>query len=668
LVASTPPEPGGEFAHLRIDFLCKARAVNCPGCRCAPPGVIFPARLRRAKRRLRPPTIVFFLRAEHNHRMEIVVHQFDGVTTFQALPLAAGVLVATARADPAMRDASFEIRTERCDPDRVRYESPDVLAFSTYVWNERYSLEIARRAKALKPRALVVFGGPSVPRRPERAARFFADHPYVDALVLGEGELAFRDILRGAPLSEIPGLALPGGLTSTRPRIEDLAQTASPYLDGTFAAMPAGAAAVLETNRGCPFACTFCDWGQAIASKVHEMPRARLSAELEFIAARRIPYLYLVDANFGIRRRDVEIIREIGEIKARTGFPQYVFFHLTKNATERHLEVVLALREAGIGTHLALSAQDFEPHVLHAVKRENIKLERALELRRICHEKAIPTFNELILGLPGQTYDSFARSMAKAITPWPLDAFQLYLARMIENAEMSSPEDRARFGIETRSVLVASFQRASSVDPVPEMEEVVVGTRAMPVAQWRRAFKFGFLLAAAHNLRLLDVVLQWVDVREFVERLMETKVARILDTYADAILDGQSMVLPAEGTGDHLWAPEDAVLIAAISDLDAFYADIAAFAPSEVLRYQRFVMPAPGDQAVRTAVFTHDFQESRASGKLVRRRTALTWSPVIVTTDRKEFLLAFLAAVHARTPTGYLRRVSHAADVNSSGE
>jgi len=52
-----------------------------------------------------------------------------------------------------------------------------------------------------------------------------------------------------------------------------------------------------------------------------------------------------------------------------------VFFHLTKNATERHLESVLALREAGIGTHLALSAQDFEPRVLEAVKRDNIRLD-----------------------------------------------------------------------------------------------------------------------------------------------------------------------------------------------------------------------------------------------------------------------------------------------------
>ena len=78
--------------------------------------------------------------------------------------------------------------------------------------------------------------------------------------------------------------------------------------------------------------------------------------------------------------------------------------------------------------------------------------------------------------------------MVKAVTPWPGDSFQLYLARMIENAEMATPEHRERYGIETRRVLIASFHREGSGGPVPEVEEIVVGTSAMPVADWRRSF------------------------------------------------------------------------------------------------------------------------------------------------------------------------------------
>lgn len=633
--------------------------------------------------------------------MQVAVHQFDGVTTFQALPLAAGLLVASARRDARIaNEAALAIHTARVDPDEAA-QPADVLAYSTYVWNERYSLEVARRAKARTPGAFVVLGGPSVPRRPERAAAFLREHDFVDALVFGEGELAFREVLRALldqlPLEEIPGLALrasarPEGalLTAPRARITDLAETGSPYLDGTFdALLGQGAgpgAAILETNRGCPFACTFCDWGQAINSKVHELPAERLHKELAFVARHRIPYLYIVDANFGIRRRDLGLIREIGRLKQAEGAPQYVFFHLTKNATERHLEVVLALREAGIGTHLALSAQDFEPRVLLAVKRENIDLDKALELRRICHERGIPTFNELILGLPEQTYDSFARSMVKAVTPWPRDAFQLYLARIIENAEMAAPEYRARFGIETRRVSIASFQRDGAATPVPELEEIVVATAAMPPDDFRRAFQFGFFLAAAHNLKLLDVVLQvaWraarIDLRDFLEGLLAriasapegtafARVQAVLDRYADAVEGGEAMVLPAAETGSHLWAVEDGVLIAALSDAASFYAEVAAYARDgfgselleESVRFQRFVTPAFGDCAARRAEFAADFEawralEPAAEGPAVpQRQRELSWTPsppLAAQQDLRGFILVYLAAVHARSPTG----------------
>ena len=126
-----------------------------------------------------------------------------------------------------------------------------------------------------------------------------------------------------------------------RPRLAGaaFAGVGSPYLDGTFDDMVAAGeiapigAAVVETNRGCPFACTFCDWGQATQARIHELPGERVTGELTWLAERGVAYLYIVDANFGIRRRDVEITRAIGELARAHGAPRFVFFHLTKNAT-----------------------------------------------------------------------------------------------------------------------------------------------------------------------------------------------------------------------------------------------------------------------------------------------------------------------------------------------
>lgn len=637
--------------------------------------------------------------------MHVVVHQIDGVSTLSALPLAAGLVVASARRDPAIAAAAqLSIHTARLDPEDVaaRHPSPDVLAFSTYAWNERHSLEVARCAKTRRPGAFVLFGGPSVPRRPERAARFLREHPWVDALAFGEGEPVFREtlcaLLAGRPVDVVAGLALraaarPEGavLTAPRARLADFGETASPYLDGTFDALVlAGApppAAIVETNRGCPFSCTFCDWGQAVQSQVRELPLPRLHAELDWIARQRIPYLYIVDANYGMRRRDLEIVREIGRLRATTGFPQYVFFHLTKNATERHLDVVLALREAGIGTHLALSAQDFEPRVLQAVRRENIRLDRALALRRICHERGIPTFNELILGLPEQTYDSFADSLARAVTPFPLDSFTLYLARVLDNAEMGSDAERTRHAIETRLVPI----HPACPPAVAELEEVVVATRSLPVADWRRAFTFGYLLSAAHSLRLLDVVLQvaWraagVPVRRVVEALRDRmaiarptsvlgRIQAVLERYADAVLAGEAMALALPETGDHLCTVEEAIVVVALARGEEFFAEVGDLVReglpgvdsallASAVRYQALTTPTFDRPARRRDELAHDIAAWRSlavaddAPAVPRRQTRATWTsaPALATSrDLRAFVAAYLNVVRARLPTGQL--------------
>ena len=640
--------------------------------------------------------------------MEVAVTQFDGVSTIDTLPLAAGILVASARRDRSLAETTrFSIHTARLAPEAsaAACGHVDVLACSTYVWNERYSLEIARRVRSERPGTFVLFGGPSVPRQPDRAARFLREHPYVDALAFGEGETLFGDVLaaliHAQPLTTLAGLALratarPEGamVMPARDRIRDFSGAGSPYLDGTFDALwndgVGHGAAILETNRGCPFTCTFCDWGQAIGTPVREIPIERVRAELAWIANRSIRYLYIIDANYGIRRRDLEIVEEIGRLKAATGFPTYVFFHLTKNATARHLELVSVLRNAGIGTHLALSAQDFEPRVLRAVRRDNISLDRALTIRRLCHERDIPTFNELILGLPEQTYASFVESMEHAVTAYPLDTFNLYLARVLENAELGSPEQRAQYGIQTEHVRVASFHRGAQPFPGAEVEEVVVGTRTLSQDDWRHAFKFGYLLVAVHSLRLLDIPIQvarrilGISVRDFMMALLRRlesasrssafgRIDAVLERYAAAVLDGETMVLPAQGTGNHLWAVEDAVLIEAVRNR-AFFSETRSFVTqafdampgsllAEAVRYQRLVTPCYDAAARRRAAIGFDFGTWRScpssdSGLAVAAEpTRLRWSlhPNLANSkDLCGFVVAYLDAIHSRKPTGHL--------------
>ena len=286
--------------------------------------------------------------------------------------------VAAARANPTLRAAfDFAIDTERRAPDTVAQclAGARVAAFSVYSWNWRLSLAVARAAAALDPDVFVVFGGPCVPRRPERAAAF---SPSTRMSMRSSSEKAssrFAHSFRrcseaGAPRRSLALLSRGGRCARAlaRPRLHRTGAAAARLHESRFTvsrrhvrragrATPSRSrspstrlhAAIVETNRGCPFTCTFCDWGQAVHTRVHELPLERVQAELEWIAHHGLPYVYIADANFGIRPRDLAIVQHLGELRRVHEAPLFCYFHLTKNATERNLATVAALHAAGVG-------------------------------------------------------------------------------------------------------------------------------------------------------------------------------------------------------------------------------------------------------------------------------------------------------------------------------
>jgi len=624
----------------------------------------------------------------------VAIAQFDGATTLRAPPLAAGLLAATLRQEPELAGIAIDVLVARRPPDAVAavLAEADLAGISLYTWNQRYALEVARRARALRPELRIVAGGPSVPRRPEASAGFLAAHPWIDALVLGEGERAFVEIVRavrgGAAIAGLPGVVARTGdgvcCGPHRPRLEGdaFAGTGSPYLDGTFDELVARGeigpitTAVLETNRGCPFACTFCDWGQATQSRVHELPGERITRELTWLAERGVPYLYLVDANFGIRRRDVEITRTIGELARAHAAPRFVFFHLTKNATARNLRTVELLREHGVATQVALSMQDFDAEVLLAIKRDNIRPDDALDLRARCHAQGLPTLNELMIGLPAQTAASIRTSIAAAVTPFPQDSFFLYPTRVLDNAELAEPAYRARHGIETRRVPTLPPDPAD--DPyVVEDEELIVATRTLPVAAWCDAHAFGYLLSALWNQRLLQTtlhVLQFVleiGAARLVDALLAATTPRLaairaeLARFSAAIVEGSATTLPVDGWGPRRREPLDAACARVLDDPAAFYAEAADIAAALAGDRAALVRDAVAWDALQLAApdaasteLEHDWlaysAQMGARPQPTPRRIAVRAVAWPMPDDRGARLDAFLALGWSKQPRGQI--------------
>ena len=480
-----------------------------------------------------------------------------------------------------------------------RMASADVVGFSSYVWNAQISLEAARRLKKLDPDRLVIFGGPQVP---DHAEAFLRAHPYIDVVVHNEGEKTFVDLMNSLPgrdwtgLRGISYLDAAGTFVRTPPvdRMRDLEELPSPFMNGVFDHLVASNPeeqwiGLWETNRGCPFQCTFCDWGSATAAKVTKFEFDRLHGELNWFADHGIKYIFVCDANFGIQKRDVEIAQAVADIRSRTGFPHGFSVQNTKNATERAYQTQKILSDAGLNKGVALSMQSLDPATLKNIKRDNISLETYFELARRFTADKVETYSDLILGLPGETYDSFCNGVDKLIRLGQHNRVQFNNLTILPNAEMGNPEYLRTFGMVTVQSEIINIHgtREELDDDVAEVQDLVICTDSMPREAWRRTRMFSWMAAFLHFDKLFQMPMMvaceigGLSYRDIIEAFLDApkeypvirSVRDLFEREAVSMQNGGAEYVYAREWLGIYWPAEEYMFIKLTSEnkLDDFY-------------------------------------------------------------------------------------------------
>jgi radical SAM superfamily enzyme YgiQ (UPF0313 family) len=383
--------------------------------------------------------------------------------------------------------AGFE---RECAAILATMDDPLVAAFTIFFWNRAASLELARRIKDRWPACRIVIGGNDVTNQQDAV---FAEAPWVDVLVHGEGELRFRELLRRflhtgpdarPDVHDIAGIsyrAASGEVMTTPPadRIADLAEVPSPILSPVFSDADIAATRVLifETNRGCPYSCAFCYWGGAINSKVRQFPIERIAAELDRIIKLAQPgtQLFIADANFGIVPRDADIARLIIETCRRYGKRITVLTNWAKNTTDRVVDIAHQLHSAGLVGAITLSAQSFDPEVLQIANRSNIRVNTYRKMQERFRELDVPTYTDLIWGLPGETPASFRTGVEEVLTAGGCP--KIYPLLLLNNTEYTKDRFRSDYLLKAR--------RLPCQPGMDELEaDVVVSHSAMNHGEW----------------------------------------------------------------------------------------------------------------------------------------------------------------------------------------
>lgn len=382
-------------------------------------------------------------------------------------------------------------------PDKLEQailaDPPDVMGCSNYIWNARLADWASRLARRANPEVLTTWGGWNFPMDDPGRAAFLKRMPSCDIHAINEGELAFVEILqryiaggRAAVLAgPVPGCAAldkDGSLLQgpPLPRIDNLDEVPSPFSTGLLDEFFDGKLTpVLETTRGCPFHCNYCNSSQKAYSTVRSFSDEYVMAELEHMGRMAAQHgagpLIIADTNFGMYERDIRISEKINDLRTRFGWPHSILLTTGKNKVDRVLEAVLSLKDILVPS---ISVQSMNPATLEEIGRSNLALPLYRYLADYAEAQGLTIYAETIVPLPLETLDTFWAGTKELLEAGAKKVISYTL--QLNNGTIYRCDDYLeKHGYEGAYRLIPNAYGIYAGEKVFDMEKVGVATRTM---------------------------------------------------------------------------------------------------------------------------------------------------------------------------------------------
>ncbi len=560
------------------------------------------------------------------------------------LPYATGCLAAYAFRHDFIKEnyrlAGFVYRRE--EPCKVIEQiiDPFLVAFSCSNWTQEYNKVLSKLIKERYPDCVILYGGHNVPDNND----LLDNNDFVDILIHGEGEEPFYGVLCAyagkGNMADVENISWRNedgkSVKNAYKYYESVDDYPSPYLSGTFDEIikkepDTVFCGICETNRGCPYQCSYCDW--CFSPKIKKFPIEKIRDEVEWMAAHRVEYIFCADSNFGIFKRDLEIAKIVTEIRQRTGYPHIFGACYAKNSNDTVFEINKLFYDHKINKAASLAYQSLNPETLKNVHRENFTLEAFADIAKRYNSAGIPTYTEMILGLPGETFESFCKGLCDLMEAGQHSALTVYSCQVYCNSRLGSKEYREKFGIKTTTVpmnhLHASEPKAKEIT---EYVQLVIETASMPREMMVKSLMFSTILQAFHHIGLLEFFALYlrheknISYLDFYMSLLEYSISAkgtLLYEMMMKIKDILSDCETGEWTytdkkfGELGWFTEEGLFLELVYGFDRFWEEIMPFLDrfnlepeiyGELVKYQKFVIRKPGQETVAEE-FAYDFYE-----------------------------------------------------------
>jgi len=385
--------------------------------------------------------------------------------------------------------------------DEIKKNPPDIIALSNYSWNSNLSEYVASIAKKHNPQVVTIQGGTNFPHEDYLQKIFLENRPATDFYTILEGERSCSNVVKkvlesNGDRKKIFDKPIDGcvfiypdsrGEKDTvfvkgkyLERIKDLDEIPSPYLNGMLDKFFDGRLTpFIETNRGCPFTCSFCHTGADYFHKLNKFSEQRVKDEIAFIgkkaASLGITNLHMADVNFGMYPQDRITCELLLESNKKNNWPLEIMATTGKNSKKRVMEITNIL---GNMFSINMSMQSMDEQVLRNIRRANIKLDHMVEVNNHLIEQGRSTKAELIMPLPGETKETFVKGLNNVLNS-SASSVTIYTLMMLNGTEFKNPDFRKKHGYTGKFRIVPLNFGEYNNERIFDFEEVGISTNDM---------------------------------------------------------------------------------------------------------------------------------------------------------------------------------------------
>ena len=280
---------------------------------------------------------------------------------------------------------------------------PKIIGFGVYIWNVTPTTEVVAAIKRLRPDIVIVLGGPEISYETEQQPIFhLADH-----VITGEADLSFAEacqkLLSGAPLA---GKIIPALL----PEFGRLALPYDLYDEQDIAHR----VIYVEASRGCPFSCEFCL--SSLDVPVRQAPLPELLEQLQTLLDRGVRQFKFVDRTFNLNLQVSKVLLEFFLERHKPGL--FFHFEMIPDRLPEALRDIIARFPAG-ALQFEVGIQSFNEEVCRLISRRQDLRKLEDNFRFLRGQTGVHIHADLIVGLPGETLESFAAGFDRLIQLGP---------------------------------------------------------------------------------------------------------------------------------------------------------------------------------------------------------------------------------------------------------